>query len=73
MDDPNEGVLVLTFNREHKTLHRYAFNLHPFEQRMILQKITPVVFDECNACEVEIAAQENKAASGEQAEEEKHD
>lgn len=58
MDDPNEGVLVLTFNREAKTLHRYTFNLSPTEQMVIVQKIQPVVLSESIAFEREMAKQE---------------
>lgn len=58
MDDPNEGLFVLTFNKEAKTLHRYVFNLTPTEQQVLLQKVAPVVFNEVLAFEREMALQE---------------
>jgi len=63
MDDPNEGVLVLTFNKSELKLHRYCFNLTPSEQLIILQRIMPVVTQESFAFEREMAKQEAAADS----------
>jgi hypothetical protein len=61
MDDPNEGVLVLTFNKSELKLHRYCFNLTPSEQMIILQRIMPVVTQESFAFEREMGKQEAAA------------